>query len=572
MQLVITEKPSVAMSIAKVLGVKNRQNGYIEGNSYIISWCVGHLVGLVSPEIYDEKYKKWDMEDLPIFPKEFKHYVLPKVKKQFSILKTLMNRKDINEVINACDAGREGELIFRLVYKQAKCKKYIKRLWISSMEDRAIKEGFENLKEGHDYDNLFASATARAKADWLVGMNLSRLYSLLYKQNYSVGRVQTPTLALMVKREGDIQSFKKEKYYIVELDLDDFSLTTERIDNPDIAEQLKNLVPETIKIDYVEEKEKITKPDLPFDLTTLQRECNRYFGYSAKQSLDYAQSLYEKKLITYPRTDSRYLTEDMITSLVNNILGKNDFDTDRIKVIFNTKKVTDHHAIIPTASASIEEIESLPESEKRVFKLIKNKLHASFSYPLKEKLTKIIAEFDGFEFTTKGKTVIDGGFTKYLEDYKPKDKKDNPLPIVNPGDEFSIKEKTIKEKYTQPPKPYTEESLLKAMEIAGKGEIDKGIEVERVGLGTPATRAGIIENLIYKKYIKREGKNLIPTHLGLAVISIVAKELKNAKLTSDWETSLYYISKGKSREEDFLQEIEAFIAKQIDLYKCVNEQ
>lgn len=572
MQLVITEKPSVAMSIAKVLGVKNRQNGYIEGNSYIISWCVGHLVGLVSPEFYDEKYKRWNIEDLPIFPKEFKHYVLPKVKKQFSILKTLMNRKDIDEIINACDAGREGELIFRLVYKQAKCKKDIKRLWISSMEDRAIKEGFENLKEGYDYDNLFASATARAKADWLVGMNLSRLYSLLYKQNYSVGRVQTPTLALMVKREGDIQSFKKEKYYTVELDLDDFSLTTERIDNPDIAEQLKNLVPETIKIDYVEEKEKITKPDLPFDLTTLQRECNRYFGYSAKQSLDYAQSLYEKKLITYPRTDSRYLTEDMITSLVNNILGKNDFDTDRIKVIFNTKKVTDHHAIIPTASASIEEIESLPESEKRVFKLIKNKLHASFSYPLKEKLTKIIAEFDGFEFTTKGKTVIDGGFTKYLEDYKPKDKKDNPLPIVNPGDEFSIKEKTIKEKYTQPPKPYTEESLLKAMEIAGKGEIDKGIEVERVGLGTPATRAGIIENLIYKKYIKREGKNLIPTHLGLAVISIVAKELKNAKLTSDWETSLYYISKGKSREEDFLQEIEAFIAKQIDLYKCVNEQ
>lgn len=572
MQLVIAEKPSVAMSIAKVLGVKNKQNGYMEGNGYIISWCVGHLVGLVSPEIYDEKYKRWNIEDLPIFPKEFKHYVLPKVKKQFSILKILMNRKDIDEVINACDAGREGELIFRLVYKQAKCKKDIKRLWISSMEDRAIKEGFENLKEGHDYDNLFASATARAKADWLVGMNLSRLYSLLYKQNYSVGRVQTPTLALMVKREGDIQSFKKEKYYTVELDLDDFSLTTERIDNPDIAEQLKNLVPETIKIDYVEEKEKITKPDLPFDLTTLQRECNRYFGYSAKQSLDYAQSLYEKKLITYPRTDSRYLTEDMITSLVNNILGKNDFDTDRIKVIFNTKKVTDHHAIIPTASASIEEIESLPESEKRVFKLIKNKLHASFSYPLKEKLTKIIAEFDGFEFITKGKTVIDGGFTKYLEDYKPKDKKDNPLPIVNPGDEFSIKEKTIKEKYTQPPKPYTEESLLKAMEIAGKGEIDKGIEVERVGLGTPATRAGIIENLIYKKYIKREGKNLIPTHLGLAVISIVAKELKNAKLTSDWETSLYYISKGKSREEDFLQEIEAFIAKQIDLYKCVNEK
>lgn len=569
MQLVIAEKPSVAMSIAKVLGVKNRQNGYMEGNGYIISWCVGHSVGLVSPEFYDEKYKKWDMEDLPIFPKEFKYYVLPKVKKQFSILKTLMNRKDINEVINACDAGREGELIFRLVYKQAKCKKDIKRLWISSMEDRAIKEGFEKLKEGQDYDNLFASATARAKADWLVGMNLSRLYSLLYKQNYSVGRVQTPTLALMVEREGDIQSFKKEKYYTVELNLDDFSLATERIDNPDIAEQLKNLVPETIKIDYVEEKEKITKPDLPFDLTTLQRECNRYFGYSAKQSLDYAQSLYEKKLITYPRTDSRYLTEDMITSLVNNILGKNDFDTDRIKVIFNSKKVTDHHAIIPTASASIEEIENLPESEKRVFKLIENKLHASFAYPLKEKLTKIITEFDSFEFTTKGKTVIDEGFTKHLKDYKPKDKKDNPLPIVNPGDEFSIKGKTIKEKYTQPPKPYTEESLLKAMEIAGKEDIDKSIEVERVGLGTPATRSGIIENLIYKKYIKREGKNLIPTHTGSAVISIVAEDLKNAKLTSDWETKLYYISKGKVKAEDFVKEIENFISKEIDKYKHV---
>ena len=569
MQLVIAEKPSVAMSIAKVLGVKNRQNGYMEGNGYIISWCVGHLVGLVSPEFYDEKYKKWDMEDLPIFPKEFKYYVLPKVKKQFSILKTLMNRKDINEVINACDAGREGELIFRLVYKQAKCKKDIKRLWISSMEDRANKEGFEKLKEGQDYDNLFASATARAKADWLVGMNLSRLYSLLYKQNYSVGRVQTPTLALMVEREGDIQSFKKEKYYTVELNLDDFSLATERIDNPDIAEQLKNLVPETIKIDYVEEKEKITKPDLPFDLTTLQRECNRYFGYSAKQSLDYAQSIYEKKLITYPRTDSRYLTEDMITSLVNNILGKNDFDTDRIKVIFNSKKVTDHHAIIPTSSASIEEIENLPESEKRVFKLIENKLHASFAYPLKEKLTKIITEFDSFEFTTKGKTVIDEGFTKHLKDYKPKDKKDNPLPIVNPGDEFSIKGKTIKEKYTQPPKPYTEESLLKAMEIAGKEDIDKSIEVERVGLGTPATRAGIIENLIYKKYIKREGKNLIPTHTGSAVISIVAEDLKNAKLTSDWETKLYYISKGKVKAEDFVKEIENFISKEIDKYKHV---
>ena len=572
MKLIITEKPSVAMSIAKVLGVNDKKDGYIEGSGYIISWCIGHLVGLVSPEYYNEKYKKWSMEDLPIFPKDFKYYVLPKVKKQFNILKKLMERKDIKQVVNACDAGREGELIFRLVYHQARCKKEIKRLWISSMEDEAIREGFENLKDGKDYDDLYKSASARAKADWLVGMNLSRLYSLLYNQNYSIGRVQTPTLAFIVKRDEEIRKFKKEKYYILELKTGEFNLTTEKIDNLVIAEQLKNLLPETIKISHVEEKEKITKPDLPFDLTTLQRECNRYFGYSAKQTLDYAQSLYEKKLITYPRTDSRYLTEDMVASLTNNILGKHDFDTDRIKVIFNSKKVTDHHAIIPTISIKKEDIENLPESEKKVFKLIENKLHASVSYPLKEKLTRIVAIFDSFEFTAKGKVVIDEGFTKHLREYSLRDKEDGLLPKVNQGDMLEIEEKTIREKYTQPPKAYTEESILKAMEIAGKEDIEKGIEVERVGLGTPATRAGIIENLIYKGYIKREGKKLLPTHTGSAVISIVAKELKDAKLTSDWETSLYYISKGEMREEDFLKEIENFIARQIDLYKHVKDK
>ena len=365
--LVISEKPSVAISISKVLGATKKKDGYYEGNGYKVSWCVGHLIQMANPDSYDEKYAKWNIEDLPIIPSEYKYEIMKPTKKQFNILKKLMNDKDVKFVINACDAGREGESIFRLVYLQANCKKKMKRLWISSMEDSAIKEGFDNLKEGKDYDNLFESAQARAIADWLVGMNISRLYSCLYKQNYSVGRVQTPTLSMIVKRDDEIANFKKEKYYTVELELDGFTLSTERIDSLEVAEQLKNLLENRIEIADVVQKEKVTKPDLPFDLTTLQRECNKYFGYSAKQTLDYAQSLYEKKLITYPRTDSRYLTTDMITSTINNILGQNDFDTDRIKVIFNSSKVTDHHAIIPTVSSMSEDLSSIPESEAKVY-------------------------------------------------------------------------------------------------------------------------------------------------------------------------------------------------------------
>lgn len=413
--LVIAEKPSVAISIAKIIGATKKKDGYYEGNGYRVSWCVGHLVQIANPDSYDEKYAKWNMVDLPIIPKEYKYEVSKTTKKQFSILKKLMNDKEIDKVINACDAGREGEAIFRLVYNQANCKKKIKRLWISSMEDSAIKDGFDNLQDGSLYDNLFESAQARAIADWLVGMNLSRLYSCLYKQNYSVGRVQTPTLAMIVKRDDEIDNFKKEKYYTVEIDLDGFSLSTDRIDDKTVADQLLNLVGNTIEINDVIQKEKVTKPELPFDLTTLQRECNKYFGYSAKQTLDYAQSLYEKKFITYPRTDSRYLTEDMITSTINNILGKNDFDSERIKVIFNSKKVTDHHAIIPTASSLNEDLSSIPESEAKVYKLILDKLHASVGYPLIENTTKIVAEFDGFEFTSSGKVIKEEGFTKYLK-------------------------------------------------------------------------------------------------------------------------------------------------------------
>lgn len=566
MKLVIAEKPSVAMSIAKAIGAKNKKDGYYEGNDYRVSWCVGHLVQMANPDNYDEKYKKWRIEDLPIIPKEYKYEIVNTTKKQFNILKKLMNSKEVDAVINACDAGREGEAIFRLVYMKANCKKKIERLWISSMEDSAIKEGFNNLKDGKYYDNLFDSAKARAIADWLVGMNMSRLYSCLYDENYSIGRVQTPTLAMIVDRDFEIENFKKEKYYTLEIELDKFILSTNRIDNRVIAEQLINLIGNTIKITDLVKKEKITKPDLPFDLTTLQRECNKYFGYSAKQTLDYAQSLYEKKYITYPRTDSRYLTEDMIVSTINNILGKNDFDTERIKIVFNSKKVSDHHAIIPTVSSLSKDISYLPESEAKVYRLILNKLNASVGYPLVENTTKIVAMFDSFEFTNTGKVIKDEGFTKYLKEYTSKKSEDTIFPNVNIGDELEIKEKNIKEKYTTPPKHFTEDSLLKAMEIAGNDALEKGIEVERRGIGTPATRAGIIENLIYKGYIKRDKRNLISTRKGLNLVSIVIDEFKSPKTTAEWEMRLSEIANGKEDKEIFLKEIEEEIKNTIGRY------
>ena len=564
--LVISEKPSVAISISKVLGATKKKDGYYEGNGYIVSWCIGHLIQMFNPERYDEKYAKWNIEDLPIIPSEYKYEIMKPTKKQFVILKKLMNDKDVKFVINACDAGREGEAIFRLVYNEAHCKKKMKRLWISSMEDSAIKEGFDNLKEGKDYDNLFESAQARAIADWLVGMNISRLYSCLYKQNYSVGRVQTPTLAMIVKRDDEIANFKKEKYYTVELSMDGFILSTDRIDDEIAAEQLLNLVGDRIEITDVIQKEKITKPDLPYDLTTLQRECNKYFGYSAKQTLDYAQSLYEKKLITYPRTDSRYLTTDMITSMINNILGQNDFDTQRIKIIFNSSKVTDHHAIIPTVSSMSEDLSSIPESEAKVYRLIFNKLHASVGYPLIENTTKIVAIFDGFEFTSSGKVIKDEGFTKYLKEYKTKKNEDIELPNVNIGDSLKIKDKEIKEKYTQHPKHFTENTLLKSMETAGNDALKKGIEVERKGIGTPATRAGIIENLIFKGFIERDKKNLIATNKGISLVTIVADIFKSAETTAKWEMELTDIAHGKSSKKDFLSGIETEIKDVIAQY------
>ncbi len=568
MNLVIAEKPSVALSIAKVIGANQRKDGYYEGNGYKVSWCVGHLVQMSNPDKYDEKYAKWNLKDLPIIPNEYKYEVSKSTKKQFNILKKLMNENDIDMIINACDAGREGESIFRLVYQITGSKKKMKRLWISSMEDSAIRGGFQNLKDGSVYDNLFESAKARAIADWLVGMNISRLYSCLYKQNYSVGRVQTPTLSMIVNRDEEISRFVKERYYTVDLMLNDFVLSSDRIDDKNVAENLLELIGENIEIDDVIQKEKITNPELPYDLTILQRECNKYFGYSAKQTLDYAQSLYEKKLITYPRTDSRYLSEDMITSTVNNIIGKNDFDTNRIKVVFNSKKVTDHHAIIPTVSSLTEDSSNLPESELKVYRLILNKLHASFGYPLIENSIKIVVKVDGFEFSNSFKEISDEGFTQYLKEYKT-NKNDDIDFRVNPKDIFKVENKKIKEKYTAPPKHFTEDTLLKAMELAGNDALDKGIEVERKGLGTPATRAGIIENLIYKGYVERNKKKLVATHKGINLVTIVSEPFKSAKTTAEWEMKLSDIANGKASRVEFLQGIEKEIKDTINQYNKI---
>ena len=562
MKLVIAEKPSVAMSIAKVLGANSRKDGYIEGNNYIVSWCVGHLIKMSNPESYDEKYRKWDIVDLPIFPDNYKYEISKYTKKQYSILKKLLTDKNVTQVINACDAAREGELIFRLVYNQAGCKKPIKRLWISSMEDKAIKEGFNSLKDGREYENLFRSALARGQADWLVGMNLSRYYSCLHNNNYSVGRVQTPTLAMVVDRDKSIRSFVKEKYFTVQIKAQDIDLETSRIDEKEKAKNLLLSIPELVEIKEIEKKRKITRPDRLFDLTTLQRECNKYFGYSAKQTLDYAQGLYEKKLITYPRTDSRFLTDDMVSSVKAYVDSfGNDFDEKNFKSIFNSKKVEDHHGIIPTSGSLKFDTRSLQASEEKVFELIKAKLLAARSGNLITENTKVICDVEGYEFTSRGTVVIDEGFTKYLTSYTKK-KEDKVLPRLNKGDSLRIEDKKINEKYTNPPKAYTEDTLLKDMELAGK-DAKQDLDIETKGLGTPATRAGTIENLIQKELVKRDERKLISTDKGEKLISLVADFLRNPNTTVDWEVKLYEIAEGKADLKDFIGDVEKRIREVI---------
>lgn len=552
-KLIIAEKPSVANAYAKVLGAKHRNDGYISGNFYIVSWCVGHLVQMAMPDAYDKKYKYWNLKDLPIAPDDYLYEVSKYTKKQFNILKKLLNDKNVGVVVNACDAGREGELIFRLVYEKAKCKKQIKRLWISSMEENAIKTGFENLKNGSGYENLYNSALAREKADWLIGMNMSRFYSCKYNENYSVGRIQTPTLSLIAARDEEIKNFKKEKYYNLELITDDFSLLSPRIDDLEIAKKLKDNIPKAIIIDDVVEKEKITKPDSLFDLTTLQRECNKYFSYSAKQTLDYAQSLYEKKLISYPRTDSRFLSDDMKDSTLQ-LLDDIEIDNANFDKIFNSSKVTDHSGIIPTLLSLNFDIESLPSSERKVFYLIRDKLYSAASSNLVENTTKIAIKVNDLEFSANGKVVVSSGFTKHLSKYK-QDKKDILLPKLSKGDQIKLIDTKINEKYTTAPKHFNENTLLKAMELAGSSSQDKTKEVERKGLGTPATRAGIIENLISKKLINRDKKNLLITDKGNSLIKVVSEFLKSPNTTALWENKLYDIANGNLSEKEFLDEI-----------------
>ena len=566
MKLVIAEKPSVALAIAKVIGANKKKNGYLEGNNYIVSWCIGHLIGLSNPEAYNEKYKKWKYEDLPIIPNRWMFTVKKDTQKQFIILESLLKRNDVESVIEATDAGREGELIFRLVYNQIGEIKPMERLWISSMEERAIEEGFKNLKDGKEYENLYQSALARSKADWLVGLNATRLFTTIYHNKLSVGRVQTPTLAMIAMKNDEIRSFQKEKYYLVELDLGELSVKSDKISSENEANELIRFCKgKNAKIIEVKKEIKKKKPPLLFDLTTLQREANRLFGYTAKQTLDYAQSLYEKKLVTYPRTDSRYITEDMRETVKDIIINVNSSiinpDTDKI---INNSKVIDHHAIIPTSYSKQLNEDEIPKHELNVFKLIQSKLIASISLDYIYEQVTVKAYVDDNEFNASGRTVIEIGFVSVEKTFKtergikinPNNEIENRLPKVQEGTVFPILDIKKKEGCTTPPKYFTEDTLLSAMEKAGTKELDHSLDIEKKGLGTPATRASIIEKLISVGYIKRKKKNLMITEKGTDLIKIVPKNLKSAKLTAEWENKLVEISDGNRDVTEFIKSIE----------------
>ena len=588
MNLVIAEKPSVAQSIAKVIGATTKHDGYLEGSGYLVSWCVGHLVELAEPEEYDGKYEKWRKEDLPIIPgkdgMDWRYQISMATKKQFNILKELMKREDVDCTTNACDAGREGELIFRLVYDKVGCKKPIKRLWISSMEDEAITDGFAHLKDGADYEKLYEAALCRERADWIVGINATRLFSTLYGQTLNVGRVMTPTLALAVEREAAIHSFKPESFYTVILNCNGVILSSDRIGDKKKAEALAdecNLIGEVLIID-ASKKEKQEKAPALFDLTNLQREANRRLGYTAQQTLDYTQSLYEKKLVSYPRTDSRFLTEDMEASLPGLIakvekIAKCEATAEKnIKAVINGKKVTDHHAIIPTASVDKANLEELPSGEREVLKLIATRLLEAVSAPCRYMETVIDADCNGHQFKAKGKQVIDEGW-KAIAPSKKSDKDEaNDQEIsagINAGEKLKINSKECKEGKTSAPKSFTEDTLLSAMEKAGADEIPD--DAERKGLGTPATRAGIIEKLVRIGFIERRGdkktKYLVPTHKGEALITIVPEAIQSASLTADWEQRLLEIEKDTYSGNQFMREIDEMVSNLIDTYEIIQD-
>ena len=567
MKLIIGEKPSVAQTIAKVLGVRGRKDGYIEGNGYVISWCIGHLVAPAPPETYSEKYKHWDISDLPIIPEAWQYQVLSTTSKQFNLLKRLMSRKDITEVICATDAGREGELIFRLVYNEAKCKKPFKRLWISSLEEQSIRDGFRSLHNGHDFDNLYYAALARSKADWLIGMNATRLYSLKNYQTLNIGRVQTPVLNMIVEREKEISDFTPQTYYTVELNIGGFSAVSDRINEKVDAESVAmscDGAVSAIITDVVTDKKSTAPPKL-YDLTTLQREANRIYGYTAKQTLDVAQSLYEKKLITYPRTDSRYLTTDIqsavpelfrIASDTLNITV--DFTPD-IKRVTDNEKVSDHHALIPTQTLGSADLSTISDEERNVLLLICKRLITSLAEPYRYDTVKITVECNGMDFHASGKTVTNIGWKQSETDKAEIADTAPTLPTLDNGSRFNNVSAQIKEHKTTPPKLYTEDTLLSAMENAVKSD-----NAERAGLGTPATRAGVIEHLVTRGFAARNGKNIVPTDKGRHLISHIPDSIKSADMTAEWEAELAKIANGKKTEAEFVCEVTNFVTALIE--------
>ena len=585
MKLIITEKPSVAKSIASALGVTSRADGYFEGGGWLISWCIGHLVGLADAAAYDDRYKKWRYEDLPILPDPFRYVVSEEKAAQFHILRSLMERSDVTELVNACDAGREGELIFRLVYEAAGCSKPFSRLWISSMEDAAIREGFADLRPGADYDPLYQSALCRQKADWLIGINASRLFSVLYHRTLNVGRVQTPTLAMLADRDGKIVLFRKEKYHHVRLALEGTEAVSEKILAMEDAQAIRDACDgqRAVCVSLVREK-KTEKPPKLYDLTTLQREANRVFGYTAKQTLDYAQSLYEKKLLTYPRTDSRYLTDDMaeIASVVLHLAARvppfdacPEFFPDVLALV-NDKEVSDHHALIPTLELEKADVPALPVGERNILLLVCCKLLCAAAEPFVYEAVTATFDCGGHTFTAKGKQVLSQGWRAIQEVFrsslkeKPEDEDaEGVLPALTEGQVFEPVSASVTAHFTSPPKPYTEDTLLSAMENAGKEDMPD--EAERKGLGTPATRAAIIEKLVSGGFVERKGKNLIPTKAGVNLVTVLPELLTSPKLTADWEQRLNEVAKGQASPEDFMDGIEAMAAELVKKYSHISE-
>ena len=572
-RLVIAEKPSVGMSIASVLGAKDRKDGYIEGRDYIVSWGFGHLAELANADTYDEKYAKWRYDDLPIVPANWK-YKIPRDKyNQFETLKKLMNRADVSDIINACDAGREGELIFRNIYKMTGCKKPIYRLWISSMEDNAIEQGFRDLKDGKEYDNLFAAARCREWADWLVGINATRLFSVLYHRTLNVGRVVSPTLALLVQREAEIGAFKPEPFYTAELDFGSFTATSEKFKKKSEADAVIPKGNEPVVVKSVTSKEKTEKAPALYDLTTLQRDANRQLGYTAQQTLDYVQSLYEKKLCTYPRTDSRYLTEDMadgVNAVVIcsvGICGEAAPAVVLPRQICDSKKVSDHHAIIPTMVAGEIDINTLPAGEREIIKLIAKQVLRAVSESYRFRETVAVISCGDHTFTAKGKIVENTGWKIYNE----KEQTDKVLPELADGDELKVASSEIKEGTTKPPAHFTEDSLLSAMEVAGAKEMPD--DAERKGLGTPATRAGIIEKLIATGFVERKKAkktvSLIPAHSGISLITVLPEQLQSPLLTAEWEHKLKMVEHGEMDADAFMAEISLMVNELVKTYSVI---